>query len=48
MTRESILKILSLLKNSEHDFESLKLRLNIPSEHVKSLLEWGSPENIQW
>lgn len=39
--KESVLRILNLLKNSEHDFEALKLKLNIPSEHVKALLEWG-------
>ncbi|MEM1661194.1 MAG: hypothetical protein QXR17_08685 [Candidatus Bathyarchaeia archaeon] len=44
--KESILKILSLLKNSEYDFESLKLKLNIPSEHVKSLLEWGEANKL--
>jgi len=44
--KESILKILNLLKNSEHDFESLKLKLNIPSEHVKSLLDWGEANKL--
>lgn len=44
--KEAIIKILNLLKNSEHDFESLKLKLNIPLQHVKPLIEWGEANNL--
>jgi len=44
--RDAILRILELLKKSEHNFESLKLKLNIPSEHVKPLLEWGEANKL--
>jgi predicted transcriptional regulator len=44
--REVIHRVLNLLKNSEHDIEALKLKLNIPSENVKVLLEWGESNKL--
>ena len=44
--KEAIIRILNLLKNSEHDLEALKLKLNIPSEHVKALLDWGEVNKL--
>jgi len=38
---EAIYRILDLLSHDEHNLESLKLKLNMPSEHVKILLDWG-------
>lgn len=44
--KKTIQRILNLLSSSEHDIESLKLKLNIPSEQVKVLLDWGEVNKL--
>lgn len=42
----AIYRILNLLNKAEHDIESLKLKLNISSKHVKALLDWGEANKL--
>ena len=44
--KEAVYRILNLLSNAEHDLEGLKLKLNIPSEHIKALLDWGEANKL--
>ncbi|MGQ9469715.1 MAG: hypothetical protein ACUVTD_07870 [Nitrososphaerales archaeon] len=44
--REVVYRILNLLNNAEHDIEALKLKLSVPSEHLKRLLDWGEANKL--
>ena len=44
--KEVVNRILSLLKSAGHSPEDLRLKLNIASEHVKCLLEWGRANKL--
>lgn len=41
-----IVRVLSLLRSGEHNFEKLKLKLSCPSDKLGSLLEWGETQKL--
>lgn len=42
----TVYKVLGLLRSREHDFEGLRLKVNLPSNQLQALLEWGMALNL--